>query len=269
MTMNPLVQRYRKVKKAVDTLRGYLEFDPSNEIVRRTDFNTCPRPVLLLCGFLSTRRQFEVLEKRLRRDGYGVWSINLGIGGLRDAYNTRGIEECAALVREKVERLYARYPRLGPLSIIGPSQGGVIGHYYVKRRGGDARTCSLITLGTPHRGTPVAYLGCALMGAVSRSVWQMRPGASFLKRLHIGAFPRNVRLVSIYSRADQVGRYPGCLLEEDGESQGVNLELANVTHREFVYKKSVYDVIRRELSSGYGERLASPRLRALPQTTKG
>ena len=54
-------------------------------MVRRTDFTDCPRPVLLLYGFMSTRRTFEVLEHRLRRDHYCVWSINLG--GLFDAFN--------------------------------------------------------------------------------------------------------------------------------------------------------------------------------------
>src|SRR5271165_1079122 len=96
-------------------LRGYLRFDPcGNRIRRRTDFSDCPRPVLLLYGLLATRRSCEVLERRLRRDGYGVFSIDLG--GLGGVLNTRGIDESAELVRDKVERLYARYP-LGPLSI--------------------------------------------------------------------------------------------------------------------------------------------------------
>src|SRR6476620_5602453 len=119
--MNSLVLGYRRFKRSVKDFAGYVQFDRrANEVVRRTDFTRCPRPVLLLYGFFSTRRVFEVLEHRLRRDGYCVWSINLG--GLFDAFNTQGIDRSAEKVRDKVERLYARYP-LGPLSIIGHSKG--------------------------------------------------------------------------------------------------------------------------------------------------
>lgn len=265
--MNPFAQRWRKIQRAWRDLQGYLDLDPSNEIVRLTDFNNCPRPVLLLCGFLSTRRTFEVLEKRLRRDGYGVWSINLGQHGLRGAYNTGRIEQSAEYVREKVERLYARFPRLGPLSIIGHSKGGLIGHYYVKRLGGHARVNTLLTLGTPHHGTPAAYLGCALMGLFSQSVWQMTPRSPFIRRLHLGEFPSGVRLASLYSRADRVARYPSGVLHAPGGNVA-NLELMNVSHREFLYKKAVYKVIRRELALAYGDKPEAPPLRVLQQLAR-
>ena len=248
--MNPFLAQYRKLRRQVRDLSGYLEFDrKGNEIVRRTDFTHCERPVLLLYGFLGTRRVFEVLEHRLRRDGYGVFSINLG--GLFDAFNTRGIDECAEKVREKIERLYARYP-LGPLSIIGHSKGGLIGRYYVKRLGGDKRVKSLLTLATPHNGTATAYLGCATVGAVARSVWQMTPMSPFIRRLKIGAFPRSVRLVSIYSKEDRASRFPSCILEDDGNGNIFNLEVPGVSHREFLWRRPVYNLIRRELAKGYG-----------------
>src|SRR4051812_29413153 len=141
--MNPFALQYRKWRRQVQDLAGYLDFSrKGNDIVRRTDFSQCPRPVLLLYGFLSTRRTFEVLERRLRRDGFCVWSINLG--GLFDLFNTRGIDDSAEKVRDKVERLYKRYPGMGPLSILGHSKGGLIGRYYVKRLGGDTRVRNLI-----------------------------------------------------------------------------------------------------------------------------
>ncbi|MGQ0506096.1 MAG: lipase family alpha/beta hydrolase [Myxococcaceae bacterium] len=249
--MNPFVLQYRKVKRQVSELKGYFDFDRrGNEIVRRTDFTKCPRPVLMLYGFFATRRVFEVLERRLRRDGYCVWSINLG--GLFDSFNTRGIDESAEKVREKVERLYARYD-LGPLSIIGHSKGGLIGRYYVKRLGGDQRVRNLITLATPHNGTPTAYLGCVTVGAVAKSVWQMTPMSPFIRRLKMGAFPRSTRFVSVYSKADHASPFPTCILEDTGQENLFNIEVPNVTHREFTLKRSVYEVIRRELAIGYGD----------------
>jgi triacylglycerol lipase len=261
--VNPFALQYRKLTRQLAYLKGYVEFDrQGNDIVRRTDFTRCPRPVLLLYGFLGTRRVFEVLEHRLRRDGYCVWSINLG--GLFDAFNTRGVDESAEKVREKVERLYSRYPDMGPLSIIGHSKGGLIGRYYVKRLGGDRRVKNLITLATPHNGTPAAYLGIAAMGLVARSVWQMTPMSPFIRRLKIGAFPRHVRLVSIYSKQDRASPFPACILEDDGNGNVHNVEVPGVTHREFVWKRPVYEVIRRELARGYGQPVPHGRLTAVP-----
>ncbi|MBI3183406.1 MAG: alpha/beta fold hydrolase [Myxococcales bacterium] len=250
--MNPFLLQYRKLSRQLSYLRGYLDFDRSgNEIVRRTDFANCPRPVLLLYGFMATRRTFEVLERRLRRDQYCVWSINLG--GLFDAFNTKGIDESAEKVREKVERLYARYPSMGPLSIIGHSKGGLIGRYYVKRLGGDRRVRNLITLGTPHNGSPTAYFGVMTAGLVSRGVWQMTPMSPFIRRLKIGAFPRHVRFASIYSKSDRVNPFPCCILEDNGTGNLFNIEVTGVNHRELVLRRSVYEVIRRELAHGYGD----------------
>ncbi|MFZ5468773.1 MAG: esterase/lipase family protein [Myxococcota bacterium] len=261
--MNPFLLQYRKLKRQLADLRGYVDFDRrGNDIVRRTDFTNCPRPVLLLYGFMATRRSFEVLERRLRRDQFCVWSINLG--GLFDAFNTRGVDECAEKVRDKVERLYTRFPQMGPLSIIGHSKGGLIGRYYVKRLGGDQRVANLITLGTPHQGSPTAYLGVLTHGLVSRSVWQMTPMSPFIRRLKIGAFPRQVRFVSIYSKADKVNPFPSCILEDNRTGNLFNIEIAGVSHRDLVLKRSVYEVIRRELALGYGEAPPAPRLSAVP-----
>jgi triacylglycerol lipase len=248
--LNPVKLALRRAKRQWYDVRGYFRFDlHGNDVVRRTDFTRCDRPVLLLHGFMGTRRVFDVLERRLRRDGYCVFSINLG--GLFDAFNTQSIEACAEKVREKVERLYARY-QLGPLSIIGHSKGGLIGRYYVKRLGGEGRVKNLITLSTPHNGTPFAYLGCATVGAVAKSVWQMTPMSPFIRRLKIGAFPSGVCFASIYSKSDRFAPFPCCILETAGQANLRNIEVVGVGHREMLFKKSVYDVVRQELTEGLG-----------------
>jgi triacylglycerol lipase len=230
-------------------LRGYVDFDRAgNQVRRRTDFSTCPRPVLLLYGLFSTRRSCQVLERRLRRDGYGVFSIDLG--GLGGAFNTRGIDQSAERVRDKVERLYARYP-MGPLSIIGHSKGGLIGRYYVERLGGDARVRTLITLGTPHHGTPLAYLGCATVGWFAPSVWQMTPRSTFLRRLNLGPWPAGVRLVSLSSRRDACTPFHSATLELGHPGDVANVELPGLRHRDFLVSRSAYQLVRAELAQGY------------------
>jgi triacylglycerol esterase/lipase EstA (alpha/beta hydrolase family) len=250
--MHPLNRLYRRARRSIFDLKSYFDFDRRlNGVVRRTDFTQCPRPVLLIYGFLGTRRSFEVIERRLRRDGYCVFSINLG--GMFDSFNTRGIDESAEKVRDKVERLYARYD-MGPLAIIGHSKGGLIGRYYVKRLGGDKRVQTLITLGTPHNGSSTAYLGVAFMGAIAPSVWQMTPMSPFIRRLKIGSFPDQVRFSSVYSKQDRFCPFPAATLETEGHANLSNIEVSECAHREFLTRKKVYDVIRRELEAGEASR---------------
>ena len=181
--MNPLVLQYRKLRRQLQDLKGYLELDwHGNEIVRRTDFAHCPRPVLMLYGLLSTRRTFEVLEHRLRRDGYCVFSIKLG--GLMETFNSRGIDECAERVLLEVER--------------------------------DVLDSEL------------------------------------------GAFPRHARLVSIYSREDKVSPFPCCRLEDDVVGNTSNVEIPGLSHREYLYKRAAYEVIRSELARTYGGEAGPP-----------
>jgi triacylglycerol esterase/lipase EstA (alpha/beta hydrolase family) len=148
---------------------------------------------------------------------------------------------------------------MGPLSIIGHSMGGLIGRYYVKRLGGDRRVKNLITLGTPHNGSPSAYFGILSHGLVSRSIWQMTPMSPFIRRLKIGAFPQGVHFTSIYSKSDKVNPFPACILEDYGNQNLRNIEVADVSHREFVTRRTVYQVLTRELATGYGDPMPADR----------
>lgn len=245
--MDVLLARWRKVSRQLRYLAGYLELGPHPSIPRLTDFGRCRRPVLLLHGFFSTRRTLDVLERRLRRDGYCVFSLDLG--GLRKTFNTRGIDDLAEHVRLKVERIYSRNPALGPLTIIGHSKGGLIGAYYVKKLGGWRRARALLTLGTPHHGTAAAYAAWPV-GLLARSLWQMTPRSALIRRLQHGAWPPGVRVVSLYSRADRVARFPSTLIETHGLPYLRNVEVDARGHRDFLYRKRIYDVLLAELRQG-------------------
>lgn len=242
--MGRLLKAIRWSARRVERLASALDAPGAdNRVEKRTDFRNCARPVLLLHGWFSSRRTFEVLERRLRRDGYGVFSLDLG--GMRGSFLGRGIDDLADLVRAKIERIYARYPGLGPLTIVGHSKGGLIATYYVKRLGGHRRTRAVVTLGTPHRGTPSAWLGLPF-APLTRSLVQMIPGSRFLARLHDGPWPAQVRLVSIWSREDGASPYPTCVIDTHGLPHLVNVEVS-ADHRGFLTRKRVYEVLRREL----------------------
>src|SRR3989338_9456197 len=212
---------HRDLTSTTSFVRMTLE---GNKVERITDFTRCDHHVLLLYGFGATRRSFSILERRLRKDGFRVFSINLG--GILDTFNTRCIEDLAEFVKNKIDRICDRYT-LGKISIIGHSKGGLIGRYYVKRLKGYKRVKNLITLGTPHNGNPWALLGAfSPLGLFSRSVWQMVPMSPFIRRLKQGPFPKEVRFVSIYSKNDKVCFYTSAILDVNGTEGNIkNIEL--------------------------------------------
>jgi triacylglycerol lipase len=256
--VNPVVL-LRRALRQLHEMRGYLELNLlGNQVERRTDFTRCARPVLLLYGFFATRRTLEVLERRLRRDGYCVFSVNLG--GLAQAFNTRGIADVADFLRVKIERMYARHAGMGPLTIVGHSKGGLIGAYYVKRLGGHRRVRALVTMGTPYNGTLAALLGLAIL-PVARSVLQMMPGSAFLRGLRKGPWPEGVHLASLWSRRDRVAPYPTAILRGRGQPNVRNVEL-DCDHGGFLVKKGAYQALLREIR--LGEVAAEPDLKLVP-----
>src|SRR6185295_13172853 len=179
------------------------------------------RSMLLLHGFLATPRVVGSLAARLGRSGYCAHGVDLG--GLLGQFNARPVEELACVVAERVEQLVRDHGR-ERIDLVGHSEGGLIGRYYVQKLNGAHRVRHLVTLGTPHRGTPWAYSGY-LFGRLLPSLRQMAPGSSLLRDLGDDGFPRNVRLTSIYSSHDPLCPPASCRLETRKEARLKNVEV--------------------------------------------
>ncbi len=247
MPIKSLKRYIRKVQKQTGSTVQYVRLAlEGNKVERLTDFTDLKKPVLLLHGYGGTRRVLQILESRLRRDGFSVFSINLG--GIFDTFNTRSIHELAEYVSQKIENLYKKYDIQEKLSIIGHSKGGLIGRCYLKDFKGHRRVKTLITLGTPHQGNPWAMLGLLTpLALFTESIRQMTPVSPFIKRMNRTPWPDSVKVVSIFSKSDNVCPYPSPVLKEDQVGKIKNIEVLNVAHTEFVFKKRVYGLIRREL----------------------
>ncbi|MAY81850.1 MAG: permease [Deltaproteobacteria bacterium] len=245
---NPLTARLpiaRTLREQLGSIRRvYLR---GNRIVRRDDFAQYPETVLLLHGFFQTRNVWEVMEERLRYDGYGVFSFDLG--GLLWRFNTRSIPDLSATIADKIEGICARYG-LDRFHIIGHSKGGMIARHYVQHHGGDKRAKSLITLGSPHHGTPTAAVGVGLMagGLISKSPFQMLPGSALIRMLKKDTFPPGIPITSVYSRHDLVCPWWCSVLRpRPGETSMENEEVTKVGHTALTYDPGVYKIIRDRL----------------------
>jgi triacylglycerol esterase/lipase EstA (alpha/beta hydrolase family) len=224
-----------------------------DNVRRRDDMGRQQELVLLIHGFFQTRNIWEMMEDRLRHDGYGVMSFNLG--GLMWRFNTHPVDRSAALVASKVESL-ARRHGFDRLHIVGHSKGGLIARRYVQHYGGHRRVRSVITLGTPHHGTYTAMLGVALMGfgALRTSAHELLPRSSVISALGRDSFPSNVPLTSIYSRQDLVCPYWASILRPRAGEEALlrNVEVTGIGHSQLVWDPGVYRIIRERLDEASG-----------------
>lgn len=250
------VRVYRALRDQLGSLRKV--YARGNRVVRRDDFAHHEETVLLLHGFMQTRNVWEILEDRLRYDGYGVFSFDLG--GLLSTFNSERPAQLAEHISEKIERICAR-TGLQRFHVVGHSKGGLIARDYIQRHGGHRRVKSLITLGTPHHGTPTAALGVWLMGAglLSRSPYDLLPNSRFVRRLRDAPFPAEIPLVSVYSRHDLVCPWwASVLLPRVGETSMHNVPVEGVGHTALTYDPGIYLIIRRYLMEAAASRGAAP-----------
>src|SRR5690606_1708480 len=183
-----------------------------------------------------TRNVWEVMEDRLRFDGYGVMSFNLG--GMFYRFNTQPIERSAAMIAEKIEGLSRRYG-FERFHVVGHSKGGLIARRYVQAYGGDRRVKSVVTLGTPHHGTPTAAVAMAVtgFGLLSSSAREMLPRSELVRQAGRDSFPPHIPLVSIYSRDDIVVPARCCVLRPrpDERARLRNIEVRGIGHSQLVW----------------------------------
>ncbi|MFZ0157616.1 MAG: alpha/beta fold hydrolase [Kineosporiaceae bacterium] len=155
------------------------------------DIEAAGTPILLVHGMIDNRMIFAVLRRRLRRRGFGkVFTINYSPA-------TNDIRAAARDLSGAIEELVARtgYERI---HVIGHSLGGLIARYYVQRLGGDERVHTLVTLGSPHGGSLLAYGLPVQLGR------QLRPGSELYVELARPVPACRTRFVAYYSNLDQL-----------------------------------------------------------------
>jgi len=132
--------------------------------------------------------------------------------------------------------------------LVGHSEGGLIGRYYIQKLDGARRVRHFVTLGTPHRGTPWAYSG-HLVRHVLPSLRQMAPGSLLLRDLADDSFPASVRLTSIYSQRDSICPPVSCRLETRGAPHLKNVEVMRGGHLDLLFGAGIPSIIHHVLQS--------------------
>ncbi|HSK96197.1 MAG TPA: alpha/beta fold hydrolase [Euzebyales bacterium] len=147
------------------------------------------RPVMLVHGWVHNRTAFLLMQRGLRRAGLGP------LHTFEYPSFSGDLDEIAHRLVPAVERLVHGADR-GTCVLIGHSMGGLVARQYVQELGGHRFVDTVVTMGTPHRGTFSAYCG------LGRPALQCRPGSPYLQRLERTAMPSDTKWISYYSDLD-------------------------------------------------------------------
>lgn len=148
-------------------------------------------PVLLVHGYVMNSSNFLLLRKRLSKDGWKyLYSINLKT-------HKRYIEEMAEDLSLKVEKILEN-KKGGKINLVAHSLGGLVSRFYVQFLKGWEKVNTLITLGTPHQGTELYFVG------PFKSAYQMNPRGEIIRKLNEENLHtlNKIKLYSIWSPFD-------------------------------------------------------------------
>jgi len=150
-----------------------------------------------------------------------------------------GIEHFAGQLASRIDAVCAA-TGAQRVVLIAHSMGGLVSRAYL-RRFGAARTEQLITIGTPHHGSMLAWT------FVGRCLAQMRPGSRWLVEINRAENePAPVPITSIRSRHDSMVA-PQASAEL---ACARNIALAGIGHNALLNSRNVMDEVARALASG-------------------
>lgn len=189
------------------------------------------RPVILIHGVLVNDGMWFWMRRYLARQGVrGLYTINFG-----PPY--ADIDRFAEQLAAKIEAVCAATGAASVL-LVGHSMGGLVARAYVERFGA-ARTVRIVTIGTPHHGSVLAWTW------PGRCLAQMRPGNAWLRSLNRDeSRPAPVPIVSIWSRHDS-------LVAPQASSElacARNIALVGIGHNALVGDAQVMELVAREIA---------------------
>ena len=195
--------------------------------------------IVLMPGWAGFRSSLLLLAWRLRgRLGDEVIRPDVGIG-------IGCIREQAERVAVQVEAIARAHPR-STIDLIGHSMGGLVASYLLKRLDQGQLVRNVITLGTPHRGSPAALFMQRVACGFSAALEQMTPSSGFLRELAAAPVPPGAQLVSIAGAND--GVVPPLYAQLPRRARQQNRALVGLGHLGLLSSSEVVELIGRVLA---------------------
>ena len=187
-------------------------------------------PIVLVHGLVCNEGVWFSLKRFLARRGMGpAYSLSYGPP-------FASIEIFAAQLAAKIDGVLAA-TGAQQVTLVGHSMGGLVSRAYL-RRYGSARVARLVTLGTPHRGSMLAWV----LGG--ESVSQLRPQCEWLTELNLPTQPLAVPVTAIWSRHDNMVAPQANAMLEGAD----NIAVVGIGHNALLYDRSVHELVLARLS---------------------
>jgi len=193
------------------------------------------RPVLLVHGVLVNDGVWLFSRRGLERRGIApIYAMSYGppfsdIEYFAEQLDAKIASICAATGAKQVV-------------LVAHSMGGLVARAYL-RRFGASRIAKLVTMGTPHHGSVLAW------GFPGRGLEQMRPGNAWLLELNRQEqVPPPVPITSIWSRHDS-------MVAPQASSQlacATNVAVVGIGHNALLIDKGVIERVAREVADTGG-----------------
>lgn len=194
-------------------------------------------PVLLVHGWGANSSCFLAIQAWLKLRGYrNVYAISYTPPVIR-------AEKLARQVARDIDRALAATGATR-VDIVAHSMGGLLTRYAIRNLGMDGKIGTVVTLGSPHRGSKIA--GIVPGGG---NVPQMRYESEFVRKLEAdGMTPgKHVQYFSIYSEFDNFV-LPSHSSVLDGDAR--NIHVAWHGHCALLYSPVVFRLIEQCLEAG-------------------
>lgn len=193
------------------------------------------KPVLLVHGWSDSHIMpwWDKIEDTLRDKGFeNVRTVELGLPGLT-------IGSPAKYARQVRREAMDLHNSTGQnISIIGHSMGGLCSRYFVEILGGHNIVDNVLTMGTPHKGTNIAYLGI-----FSKGGRQMRIKSDFMKKLNKEGLHESVNYTALWSDNDMLidpienAKLPA----SEMDSNDKNIKISGVGHLMMVMVNDLFE----------------------------
>lgn len=198
-----------------------------------------PRPILLVHGVVHNASAFIPLRRFMERQNWkNIFTMN---------YRTRhgDLGKMVMDLQSRVEEVLD-VTKSSQIDIVAHSLGGLISRCYMSIGKGRGKIHHLVTLGTPHKGTPLSrMLASPIFGSLRTD---LRSDSYFTRLLSDTSLPRNSKITSIYSKYDFVA-WPGDNCKVDGRPRRAikNIELQTVGHLGLLYSPDSFDAVMTSL----------------------
>jgi triacylglycerol esterase/lipase EstA (alpha/beta hydrolase family) len=193
-------------------------------LIRDPVARSVARPVILVHGVLVNDGVWFMMRRRLARSGVaGIYTHNYGPPH-------EGIERFARQLADRIEQV-RNATGAERVALVCHSMGGLVARAYV-RDFGAAHVERIVTIGTPHHGSILAWM------YFGRCLAQMRPGNAWLNALNRDEKSRRpVPIVSIWSRHDSMVAPQASSVLEGAES----IPLIGIGHNALLGDRDVID----------------------------